>query len=89
MIGSRQLAQALEIGSFAGQDMFFCNRLEGLGCKGQVHRVPGFVLEIDSESREDRIDRLDPPKSPTPVHAKPAVGKLHQRFDVMAVQFPG
>ena len=32
------------------------------------------------------IDRLDPAKTPAPVHAEAGVGQLHQRLNVVPLQ---
>ena len=47
------------------------------------------VSEIDSETRENGIDSFDAAKSPASVHAKAAIGQLHQRLDMVPLQFAG
>ena len=45
------------------------------------------ALKIDREAGKNGINGLNFSKSPTPVHAKPAVGQHYQSFDVLAVKF--
>src|SRR5258707_1066924 len=73
----------------ACQDMVFGNRLEGLGGKGQIHRVPRLLFEINCEASEDGVHGLDPAKAPASMHTKAAGGQPHQGFDMVAVQFAG
>ena len=89
VVGGRQLAQAFQVRGFARENMVLWNRLERFGSEGQVHRVPGFVGEINCKPREHRIHSLDPPKAPTPMHAEAAVRELNEGFDMLTVQFPG
>jgi 16S rRNA (cytosine967-C5)-methyltransferase len=48
-----------------------------------------FVWEIDGKAGKNSIDRPDSAKTPASVHAKPAVRKLHQSFDMVAIQLAG
>src|SRR5258708_26973973 len=82
MVGRGQLAQAVNLGNFACENMALGNRLKGLGGEGQIHGVACFLLEIYREPSEDGVHGLDPAKAPAFVHAKPTVGQLHQAFDV-------
>jgi hypothetical protein len=49
--------------------------------------MPRLVLKIDGEAGENRINSFDFPKPPTPMHAETAGRELHQRLDVVALQF--
>jgi len=86
MVGRRQLAQALEVGSLPGQDMIFVDGPQRRRSERQVHRVAFFVLKIDGEARKHRVDRSDAAKAPAPVNAKAAFRELYQSFDMLAFQ---
>ena len=47
---------------------------------------PALLSKIDREAGKDGVHRLDPSEAPAPVHAKTAVGQLHQGFDVVPLQ---
>ncbi len=80
------LAQALQVGGFAGEDVVLGDGLERFGGERQVHGVAGLVVEIDREAGEDRVHRLDSSEAPAPVHAEAGVGQLHQSLDVVPLQ---
>ena len=61
--------------------------MQGFRRKSQIHGVAGLVLEINGEAGENGIHRFDPAEAPASMHAKAAIGQLHQRFDVVPFEF--
>src|SRR5438552_6075435 len=62
---------------------------EGFSGKRQIHRVPRLVGKVDGKSCKHRVHRFDVSETPASMHAKAAIGQLHQRLDMLALQFPG
>ncbi len=73
VVGCGELAQGLDIGGLARQNMVLRDGLEGFGSEGQIHRMPRSGLEIYGKTAENRVHRLNFAKPPTPVHTE-AVG---------------
>lgn len=88
MVRSGHLSQIFEVGSFARENVFFGDGLEGFGGESQIHRVSGLVGEIDGEAGKNSIDSFYAAKSPASMHAKAASGELDQRINMMALQLP-
>ncbi len=83
------LAQAVEVGGLARENVVLGNRLERFGGERQIHRVTRLARKINREPREHRVHRLDPAKAPTAVHAKTARRQLRQRLNVPAFNLAG
>ena len=77
-----QLAQTLEVGGLAREDVVLGNRLERFGGERQIHRVTRLARKINREPREHRVHRLDSAEAPAAVRATAAslpVGSAAQR----------
>jgi hypothetical protein len=89
MVQRGHLAQTVNIGGLTGEDVVLVDGLERFGGESQIHRVPGLVGEIYREAGEDRVHGLDSTETPTPMHAKSAIGQLQEHIHLPALNFAG
>ncbi len=80
----REMADGVEVGRLAREDVILRHGLERFGGEAQVHRMTSLARKINREPREHRVHRFDAAKAPAPVRAAAGLGQLRERRNVLA-----
>ena len=84
----REMADGIEIGRLARENVILRHGFERFRGETQVHRMSGLARKINREPREHRVHRFDAAKAPAPVRAAAGFRQLRERRNVLAFNFP-